>query len=72
MFKPTKLFWKVGKHVFRYLRGTTKYGIWYKQSKGVKLQGFTNADWVGSPSYRKITLLRFNKMMILVKIKHLH
>lgn len=25
-------------------------------TKGVKLCGFTNADWVGSPSYRKSTL----------------
>ena len=27
MVKPTKLFWKATKHVLRYLRGTTKYGI---------------------------------------------
>ena len=30
MVKPTKLFWKAGKHVLRYLRGTSKYGLWYK------------------------------------------
>ena len=30
MVKPAKLFWKVGKHVLRYLRGTSKYGIWYR------------------------------------------
>ena len=28
MVKPTKLFWKVGKHVLKYLRGTTEFGIW--------------------------------------------
>ena len=55
MVKPTKLFWKVGKHVLRYLRGTTKYGLWYKQTEGVKLQGFTDEDWAGNPSYRKST-----------------
>ena len=30
MVKPTKLFWKVGKHVLRYLRGTSGYGLWYR------------------------------------------
>ena len=55
MVKPTKLFWKAGKHVLRYLRGTTVYELWYKQTEGVNLQGFTNADWEGSPSYKKTT-----------------
>ena len=31
MVKPTKLFWKAGKHVLRYLRGTSEYGLWYRQ-----------------------------------------
>jgi hypothetical protein len=30
MVKPTKLFWKAGKHVLRYLKGTSEYGLWYK------------------------------------------
>jgi hypothetical protein len=30
MIKPTKLFWKVGKHVLRYLKGTYEYGLWYR------------------------------------------
>eukprot|EP00253_Pinus_taeda_P020447 PITA_20447 len=55
MVHPTKLFWKVEKHVLRYLKGTTQYGFWYKWIEGVKLQGFTNADWEGSPSDRKST-----------------
>ena len=37
MVKMTKLFWKAGKHVLRYLRGTTEYGLWYIRTKGVKL-----------------------------------
>jgi len=32
-----------------------EYGLWYMRKKGVKLQGFTNADWVGGPSNKKIT-----------------
>jgi hypothetical protein len=30
MVKPTKLFWKAGKHVLRYLKGTSEYGLWYR------------------------------------------
>ena len=29
MVKTPKLFWKAGKHVSRYLKGTTEYGLWY-------------------------------------------
>ena len=53
MVNPTKIFWKGGKHVLRYLRGTTEYGLWYRRTEGVKLQGFTNVDWAGSPSNNK-------------------
>ena len=53
--KPTNLFWKAGKHVLRYLRGTSKYGLWYRQTDEVKLHGFMDADWEGSPTNRKST-----------------
>eukprot|EP00253_Pinus_taeda_P010446 PITA_10446 len=33
----------------------TEFGLWYRQTKGVKLQGFANADWAGSPSNTKST-----------------
>eukprot|EP00253_Pinus_taeda_P020849 PITA_20849 len=49
MVKPTKLFWKAGKHVLHYLRGTSGYGLWYRQEDEVKLCGFMDADRVGSP-----------------------
>ena len=60
MVKPTKLFWKAGKHVVRYLkgtylRGTSGYGLWYRQSNEVKLCGFTDVDWAGSPTDKKST-----------------
>ena len=51
MVKPTKLFWKV-----RYLRGTSEYGLWYRQMDEVKLHDFMDADWVGSPTDRKSIL----------------
>eukprot|EP00253_Pinus_taeda_P033776 PITA_33776 len=55
MVKPTKLFWKAGKHVLRYLRGTSGYGLWYRQEDEVKLCGFMDADWAGSPTDKKST-----------------
>ena len=55
MVKPTKLFWKAGKHVLRYLRGTSEYGLWYTQTDEVKFHGFTDADWAGNPTDRKST-----------------
>lgn len=55
MVKPTKLYWKETNHVLRYLRGTTQLGIWYKKSKGVKMQIFIDAYWVGIPSDMKST-----------------
>jgi hypothetical protein len=56
MVKPTKLFLKVRKHVLRYPRGTSEYGLWYRQMDEVKLHGFTDADWAGNPMNRKSTL----------------
>ena len=53
MVKPTKLFWKECKHFLRYLKGTSEYGLWYRQKDEVKLHGFTVADWVGSPTDRR-------------------
>jgi len=55
MVRPTKLFWRATKHVLWYLRGTTQFGLWYRWTEGVKLCGFTDADWAGSPSNQKST-----------------
>ena len=56
MVKPTKLFWKAGKHVLKYLRGTSEYGLWYRQTDEVNLQGFMDVDWAGNPMDRNNTL----------------
>jgi len=55
MVRPTKLYWKATKHVLRCFKGTIQFGLWYRRTEGAKLQGFTNADWVGSPSDKKST-----------------
>jgi hypothetical protein len=55
MVNPTKIFWKAGKHVLRYLKGTSEYGFLYRHMDEVKLHGFTDANWVGNPTNRKST-----------------
>ena len=55
MVKPTKLFWKAGKHILSYLRGTSEYGLWYRQMDEVNLHGFMDADWESIPTDRKST-----------------
>jgi hypothetical protein len=55
MVKPTNIFWKVGKHVLIYPRGTSEYGLWYRQTNEVKFHGFMDVDWAGSPTDRKST-----------------
>ena len=56
MVKPTKLFWKAEKHVLRYLRGTSEYGLWYRHMDEVRLHGVIDVDWEGSPTDRKRSL----------------
>ncbi len=55
MVRPTKLFWREAKHVLRYGKGTTQFGLWYKWTKVVKIGGFIDADWERSPSDQKST-----------------
>ena len=43
------------KRIFKYLKGTIEYGLWYLKGQYFTLRSFTNADWVGSVDDRKIT-----------------
>ncbi len=56
MVNPTKIHSKAENHVLRYLRGATYFWLWYRRVDGVKLQGFTDANWVRIPSDVKIIL----------------
>jgi hypothetical protein len=51
MSKLGKEHWTIVKRVFRYLCGTTDYGIFYQGRPGVDrvldIHGFVDADWVG-------------------------
>ena len=42
------------KRIFRYLRGTQKYGLLYSRSN-TKCVGFSDADWGGDLDHRKST-----------------
>ena len=43
------------KHVMRYLKGTIDLGLYYGGDHDYNLHGYTDSDWVGSATDRKIT-----------------
>ena len=51
-----RFFWVAAKHVLRYLRGTIGYGLRYVLGCEVRLQRYTDSDWVGSAMDIKSTL----------------
>jgi hypothetical protein len=56
MVEPNIVHWIVEKHVLWYLSVTIEYGIRYDQVEGIKLIGYTDADWAGSIVGNKSTL----------------
>ena len=53
--KPTQDNWTAIKRIFRYLAGTTNFGICYEKSKIGKCVGYSDSDWAGDKSDRKST-----------------
>ncbi|MCH96254.1 putative reverse transcriptase (RNA-dependent DNA polymerase), partial [Trifolium medium] len=45
----------VVKRIFRYLKGTTNLGLFYKKSNDYRLSGFCDADYAGDRIERKST-----------------
>ena len=41
--------------IFRYLKGTFDYGIWYDRSSDFTLCAYTNGDWAGNMDDKKNT-----------------
>jgi hypothetical protein len=37
----------VVKRIFRYLKGTKEFGLWYPKVKDLSLISYTNVDWAG-------------------------
>ncbi|KAF2310080.1 hypothetical protein GH714_006469 [Hevea brasiliensis] len=55
MHKPTKHHYGTAKRVLKYVAGTLDLGIWYCQTKSLKLEGYCDSDWAGSLVDRKST-----------------
>lgn len=55
MERPTNLHYQAVKRVFRYLKGTTELGIFYKRGGEEKLVGYSNSDYAGDVEDRKST-----------------
>src|SRR6202034_1808807 len=59
MSKPRKEHWTAVKRVFRYLRGTSDYGLCYQGRLGLDkvldIHGFVDADWAGDLDQRRST-----------------
>ena len=55
MCELRQIHWNAAKHVLRYLCGTMGYGLRYDSECDLKLQGFTDLDWVGYSTDRKST-----------------
>lgn len=43
------------KNLFRYLKGTVDYGLWYPYNDNFSLKVFIDADWGGNVDDRKST-----------------
>lgn len=43
------------KRIFRCLKGTSEFGLWYDRSNDFTLSTYTDVDWVGSMDDRKST-----------------
>eukprot|EP00253_Pinus_taeda_P006703 PITA_06703 len=59
MSKPGKEHWTTVKRVFRYLRGTSDYGLCYQGRPGLDrvldIRGFVDEEWVGDLDQRRST-----------------
>ena len=59
MSNPGKEHWTAVKRVFRYLRGTSDYGLCYQGRPGLEImldiRGFVDADWAGDLDQRRST-----------------
>ena len=52
---PRTAHWVAVKRVFRYINGTSRYGILYDGSERLSISGFADADWAGCRATRKST-----------------
>jgi len=55
MSKPTSVHMTMAKHVLRYLKGTSDYGLIFRKSDVVNLTRFCDANWGNSEDRRSVT-----------------
>src|SRR5277367_4222985 len=53
--KPTRTHEKAAKHALRYLNGTIDQGITYNGSLGMKLEFWSDANWVGEEGRESVS-----------------
>lgn len=53
--QPSIQHWKAVKRIFRYLRGTTNYGLFYNKDANESILGYSDADWAGDIIDRRST-----------------
>ena len=52
---PTKEHWTAVKRILRYLKGTSKLGLLYRDNTSTEITGYSDADWAGDVGDRKST-----------------
>ncbi|GMP43115.1 hypothetical protein CsSME_00012610 [Camellia sinensis var. sinensis] len=57
MENPIEMHLKAAKRIFRYLKGTSNFGILYKRGEKQSFFGFTDSDYVGGIDDRKAVLV---------------
>jgi hypothetical protein len=55
MANPTELHLQAAKRILRYLKGTTDYGVFYKNEEDEELTAYTDNDYTGDLKDRKST-----------------
>ena len=54
-YAPKQSHFLVVKRIFRYLKGTMKYGLWYPRNQNFQLSVYSDVDWANCMDERKIT-----------------
>ena len=52
---PKEAHYAAVKRIFRYLKGTSEFGLCYEKSNDLTLSAYIDADWAGSMDGRKST-----------------
>ncbi|CAH9097660.1 unnamed protein product [Cuscuta europaea] len=55
MEDPRTSHWKAAKRIFRYIKGTLNFGLFYNSCKDFKLVGYSDSDWAGDVDDHKST-----------------